>query len=136
MGAAPAARVRLAPTIADLLLISGLLAAAVFSPLFFPRGGEGASVVVRAQGKVMTFPLHRDRVVRVEGARGLTWIEIKAGRAHILRSACSNQRWHHGQGWASTGGQSLVCVPNRVLVEVKGRERSAQASSQVDVVVR
>lgn len=135
MDVARANGIRLTPTPADLALIAAFLIGAFLAPLVFPRAVEGESVLVRAKGQELTLPLDRDQVVRVEGERGLTWIEVRDGRAHILRSACSNQRWHHGQGWASKTGQSLVCVPNRVLVEVQGGH-PAQAGARVDMVVR
>src|SRR3972149_7114800 len=128
-------RPRFRTTPSDLGLIVLFLVGGLLSPYLLSAGGEGSEVVVRSESGETSFPLSRDQTIQVQGRRGPTLIEIRNGRAHIARSACSNQRWHHGQGWASREGQSLVCVPNQVLVEIRGKGGTAQ-SPQVDAGVR
>lgn len=62
--------------------------------------------------------LNRDRVITLPVINGEMDIEIKAGRIRAVRSDCP-QRVCVNTGWIQYAGQTIVCVPNRVLVEVK-----------------
>lgn len=46
-------------------------------------------------------------------------IEIKSGRIRIAESDCPRQICVHA-GWIENPAQTLVCVPNKVLVEITG----------------
>lgn len=112
-------------TLSDVVIVAVLLVVGVVSPSFLPSQ-TGTALTVQARGQTQVFSLTEDRRITVEGDQGVTVIEIERGRARIVQSACRNQRWHHSQVEASLVGQTVACVPNRVLAEVTG-ERDVDA---------
>ena len=49
---------------------------------------------------------------------------VKKGKIEVLHSNCPQGICKH-QGWISRPGQSIVCVPNHVLIEIPGQAPSA-----------
>lgn len=88
-----------------------------------------AEVVVVVDGRTHgVFPLHEDRVLTLSGRLGEAVVEIAGGRVRIASSECADHRWH--AGWLAERG-TLVCVPNRVLVEVR-----AGTETEPDAITR
>lgn len=82
----------------------------------------GSSVVVEVDGKtVASYPLDTDGVFVLNG--GTNTLEIKDGRARISDADCPNMQCVR-QGWISRGGQSIVCLPNKLIVTVISSDRS------------
>lgn len=117
---------------ADLVLIGALAAVclAVFS-LFFLRG-EGASVVVTRDGEVIgRYRLGEDRTVEIADASG--WVTnvlvIAGGRADMTEADCPD-RLCVRQRAIHRAGESLVCLPNRVVVTVEGGKEELDGIAQ------
>ena len=92
--------------------------------LFFNgrKTSPGSSVVVEVDGKtVASYPLDTDGVFVLNG--GTNTLEIKDGRARISDADCPNMQCVR-QGWISRGGQSIVCLPNKLIVTVTSSDRS------------
>ena len=109
--------------IRDIVLI--LAIALVGLCLLFFNGRKtslGSSVVVEVDGKtVASYPLDTDEVFVLNG--GTNTLEIKDGRARISDADCPNMQCVR-QGWISRGGQSIVCLPNKLIVTVTSSDRS------------
>ena len=77
-------------------------------------------VRVRAGGETLfEGRLNQDRRLEVPGPLGTTEIEIRQGRARISRDP-SPRQYCVKQGWLSQGGQTALCLPNRVSLEILG----------------
>lgn len=109
--------------IRDIVLI--LAIALVGLCLLFFNGRKttpGSSVVVEVDGKtVASYPLDTDGVFVMNG--GTNTLEIKDGKARISDADCPNMQCVR-QGWISRGGQSIVCLPNKLIVTVTSSDRS------------
>lgn len=104
----------------DFLLLGGLLLIGCLLGLFLLlTGREGAQVQVRVAGTVVeVFPLNRDRTYPIEGAEGGTnLLVIQDGEAWIEEASCPDGLCVH-MGRIHRDGQSVVCLPNQVVVEV------------------
>jgi len=107
---------------ADLVLIAALLAAGVLLSLgAVLLSRAGMTVVVRVSGSVVaSYPLSEDREVEIAGADGGTnLLVIRDGGAHIRDASCPD-RLCVGMGVIRRTGQSIICLPNRVVVEIAG----------------
>jgi hypothetical protein len=108
----------------DRLLIFSLLILSGLSFWFTRTTSEGAWVIVQVQGNtVARLPLNENRHFAVQGPLGETVISIQHGRAAIESSACPHQLCTQ-MGSVSHAGQMVVCVPNRVVVQVLGQRNS------------
>ena len=104
-------------TVLTVLLIAG----AAFGVHEF-AGGDGAdTVTVKVDGKVTgTYPLAKDQKIRING--GTNILTIKNGKAKMTDADCPDQLCVH-QKAASKNHESIICLPNKVVVEVRSEER-------------
>lgn len=75
------------------------------------------AVVQNTEGFYQVLPLDEDTTVTVSGALGTNVIEVSAGRARCVEADCSNQTCVN-QGWVSGAGQTIVCLPHKLTVQV------------------
>jgi len=80
----------------------------------------GGEVVVHKDGEVFyTGPLSADITITVEGEEGsINVVLIKDGKAIMKEASCPDQLCVHTRP-AEKDGQSIICLPNRVSVEVR-----------------
>ena len=116
----------------DLVLIAVVLAAAalLFFIYIFTRK-EGARVVVRVDGKESgSFSLDEDREVTLAGVGGTNVLVISGGIARVTEADCPDKLCVH-QGSIRYSGQSIVCLPHRLTVEVAGGD-----AAEIDAVAK
>ena len=70
-----------------------------------------------------------NRVVDVEGPLGTTRVLIKDGKARVLDSPCRDKICIK-MGTLSRPGEEAVCLPNRVIVQMKGERRGVDGVSR------
>lgn len=109
---------------ADLVMVGAALAgAALFlgAARWMPAGGpEPARAVVSVGGSpVMTLDLAKDGIYPVEPLGGRMLVEVSGGAVRVLESDCPDQVCVL-TGWVRRPGEMIVCVPNRVVVQVTG----------------
>ena len=110
----------------DWFLIGGVaLLAAVSLGLLYGNRQEGARVVVEVDGsETASYPLTEDRTVVLEGWNGGTnLLVIRDGAATVTEASCPDQLCVH-QGTIRYSGQTIVCLPNRVVVTVEDGEEA------------
>ena len=111
----------------DLLLILGLvLVASVLALLLYPREA-GISVTVSVDGAVVaTYPLSVDQRVTITGAGGENLLVIENGCARIEDADCPDHLCENMPS-ISHVGETIVCLPHRVVLRVVGAESGADA---------
>ena len=75
------------------------------------------AVVQNTEGYRAVLPLDDDASVAVESGRGTNVIEVADGRVRCAESDCSNQICVD-TGWVSQVGQTIVCLPHELTVQV------------------
>ncbi len=113
----------------DMLLILALLvlAGAAYGILRLTREpGNEAAVTVDGQ-LVLTVPLTREATVTVGENRGFrNVVEVSGGRVRVLDADCPD-RLCVRQGWIHYSGESIVCLPHKLVVTVRGSEHDLDA---------
>lgn len=116
----------------DIIVIAVVLCAAalVFLCLnLFSAGGRTA--VVEQNGTVIAeLPLDEDTVFEVKsGGKTTNVVEVKGGKVSVTEADCPDKicRKHRA---ISKSGESIVCLPNKVIVTVSGGD------GEVDGVAR
>ncbi len=106
----------------DLLLL-GILIAIFFVILFFTvmTKKESTFVQVRIDGEITeVFPLSEDLEFEIHGYNGGTnTLIIEGGKAYLKDTSCPDHLCEK-MGKISKSGQSLICLPNHVVVEISG----------------
>ena len=107
----------------DFLLLAVLLAAAalLFSVRGFFAGRPAVMVSVSVDGtEIMTLDLNRNDDIVIESGNAQTnQLLIEAGKAFLTEASCPDKLCVR-QGAISETGQSIVCLPNRVIVTIVG----------------
>ncbi|STO00460.1 Uncharacterized protein conserved in bacteria [[Eubacterium] infirmum] len=108
-----------------LILIGGAL-----SYLAFSGSSTGDLVVVKVNGEIYgKYSLSKDRTITVNRNGHMNKITIKGGKVQVSKSSCKNQICVK-QGSISTTHQSIVCIPNRVVVSIEGKGGEYDVISQ------
>lgn len=118
-------------TRADILLGVSFIIAGIVCIAAIPTlgGGAGATVEVKVAGELKgIYKLEEDREILVEGL-GNNTLEVSQGEAVMTYADCPDQYCVHHRP-ISKGGESIICLPNKVVISIKGGEEQ-----EVDAVV-
>ena len=109
----------------DIILAAVLVVIAALIWLFiYMARSEGAYVLVTVDGEVFgEYPLDTDTEIRRGDDESYNILVIKDGSAAITEASCPDKLCVN-QGKISYDGQSVICLPNKVVVEVRGGEKS------------
>ena len=120
-------------TLADRLVSAGLLAAALAWIGWVAAAPPGRRVVAGDGERVLfVAPLDQPREVELAGPLGPTRLTIDQRGARITASPCA-LKVCMGMGPARRPGDLLVCLPNRILVQVEGE---AEGTAPYDLLSR
>lgn len=80
----------------------------------------GTRLIIRSGGEIVAEPsLLENREIQIAGALGFSTISIQDGRARISRDP-SPRQYCVKQGWLSREGETALCLPNQVSLQVLG----------------
>ena len=101
----------------DIVLVVILLALIVLTLVFVftPEKGEKAEIYLDGE-KVMTLSLDVDREIVLEHMT----IIVEKGAIRVSDADCPDKICK-ARGTISKAGQSIVCVPNRIVIKVVGK---------------
>lgn len=109
----------------DKILIVVILGLVIVWGVFSLLRGQkpGSQVEVQADGKVFgVYDLNQDQEILITGAQGgANLLIIKDGYASITEASCPDKLCVH-QKDIRADGQTIVCLPNKVVVKVIGGE--------------
>lgn len=113
---------------ADVILGLILIVVGLASSYALSLGGErGQMVHISVSGEEYAYySLMEDREAAVERDNHINKITIKGGAVSMAFSDCKGQDCVH-QGKITRTSQSIVCLPNKVLIEIKGENQEYDA---------
>lgn len=113
----------------DVVLIAGILLLSALLWLFLRPGENGAAVVITIDGQeVGRYALYEERTITF-GEEEYNVLEIKDGKAAVIEANCGDHTCVR-TGAVDKAGESIICLPHKLAVQVVGGERS-----DVDAVV-
>ena len=107
----------------DWILAVGVIAASLVFLLFnyFVIHSDGARVIVTVDGNEYgTYLLDEEQQIDIEGTNVLI---IQDGKADMLEADCPDKLCVH-QKAISKEGETIVCLPNKIVIEVEGAAES------------
>jgi hypothetical protein len=102
-------------TVLDAVILAALIAAAGLGAFFIYRIPP-AAVSVKADGHVRTYPLDEDREI----ALGHLTVRIVDGAVWVEHADCADRTCER-TGKITRAGQSIVCLPNGIVVKIVGK---------------
>ena len=114
--------------VAVVLLVAGVLAL-----VFHFTGGEpGGKVQVKVDGKVIgTYSLAEAQSIPIDTKYGHNLVVIESGEAHMEESDCPDH-YCEEQGRISKTGETIVCLPHKLVVETV----TTEDDSDIDAIVK
>lgn len=111
----------------DVIIIGSLITVAAALLLVFSLASKpGSYVEITVDGELYgVYSLSEDREIDINGANLLI---IEGGKAYMKEASCPNHTCI-SRGAVSKSGQSIICLPNKVVVTVKGDRGGADAVS-------
>jgi hypothetical protein len=111
----------------DIALVVALAALPAWSLVRAARARAGrVEVRITRAGKLVgAYPLDRDARISIDEDMV---VEVQSGRVRVAESDCPKGVCRHA-GWFGSPGRAIVCVPNRVVIEVRGAARGYDAES-------
>ena len=113
-----------------ILIITVISVAMLALVLHMIIGGTGAgSATVTIEGKIQgVYSLKEDRIIEIND--GTNILQIKNGYADMIEADCPDKLCVH-QKAVSKRGESIICLPNKVVVSIESEE-----NSEFDAVVQ
>ncbi len=103
-----------------LIILVALLAASALFYFYNRQNSAENNVLVRIDGNVVEHFSLKDEVdYKAESSYGYNYIHIKAGQVYISDADCKNKICVDS-GMIDKTGQSLICLPHRLSVEIIG----------------
>ena len=122
----------------DFILII-LLMIASFSPFLLLRGNQqpGQIAQLRVNSQVVkTFDLRKDQTYtyRDQAHDDINKIEVRDGQIAIVYANCGDQICVR-KGYIGKTGQTIVCLPHRLVIEIMGATDDDKARDKKDRIV-
>lgn len=115
---------------ADIILVASLVLIALvfYIVLQFVVKKDGETVVIKVDGTVRyELPLDKDTDLTVEGYQGgSNQIIIKDKSVRMFEADCPDKICVH-TGKITKTGETIVCLPHRVVVEINGKQKHVDA---------
>lgn len=117
----------------DIVIIAAVIAASIISGIvvFYMQSSNSSSAIVKisAKGKLYkTLLLNSVQSIEVKTDLGTNIVEIDSGKVRIKKSDCANQICVK-EGWIKKSGQSIVCLPHKLVVEIVSGKAQAGPDS-------
>lgn len=96
-------------------------------------GTSGDQVAITVGGKLYgTYSLSQDQTITIKQHGHLNVVSIHGGQVSMTHANCRNQLCVK-EGAISRSNQTIVCLPNQVLVEILGK-KTGKDQSDADVI--
>lgn len=106
---------------ADIFLAVILMVVGIASSVFLVYGGAaGETVKITLNGSTYgTYDLNKDKIIEVTGKDYFDKVEIKDGKVFVKDANCPDKLCIK-QGAIDKTSQSIVCLPNKMVIELIG----------------
>ena len=115
-----------------ILIVALLLAGLIILSVILLTGKKGSTVQVRIDGSITAqYPLSMNRTERIKCIGGTNTLVIENGEAYVTEADCPDGICIR-TGKISRNGQTIICLPHKVVIEICGDE----ADNKTDIIVQ
>ncbi len=117
-------------------VLLGISLIALLAMLALRRGGSQV-VVYREGERAESFALSEDRTYVIDSAYGMNRLVISDGEAFLADADCPD-RLCVKTGKIKFDGQTIVCLPHKVIVAIEGgeKEKAEGSEGEIDIVAK
>ena len=100
-----------------------LLIGIVFTVFVFAFSKKGNTLLIYVDGEIYgEYSLYSDKIIEIDNGFGSNTVIIKNGEAFMEHADCPDKLCLK-QGKISKAGQNIVCLPHRLVLEIKGDKK-------------
>ncbi len=111
----------------DIILIAIYLSSSVILAIYFAFGGlniqtDNKQVVIYVESKLyekVSLPTSNKKLINIKTSNGFNTVVIDGDRVYMHDSDCHDKICIK-QGEIFKAGEMIVCLPNKILVEIQG----------------
>lgn len=117
-------------TKADLILMAAIVIIGLGISIFLVAGShQGNKVEITKDGKPWgTYSLDGEHKITIRDGKELNVVKISGGKVTMESANCKNQVCVHHSPVSRTG-ESIVCLPHKIVVSIKGGDNEYDAIS-------
>lgn len=88
--------------------------------MFFQGNNVGSFAEIYSNGELYgTYSLNKDTVIEIESESGYNKVVVEKGYIFVSDASCPDKN-DVRQGKINKSGQSIICLPNRLIISIKG----------------
>ncbi|MGN1133827.1 MAG: NusG domain II-containing protein [Oscillospiraceae bacterium] len=110
----------------DIILCIAIVVVSIGMLIAFAAfGGEKGETAVITVGskKYGEYPLNEDKEIKISTDSGYNVVQIRNGKVTMLEADCPD-KYCVKQSSVSKTGESIVCLPHRLVIEIKSSKNS------------
>ena len=119
----------------DMILIAAVLAISLISLAAIKMTQkDGKEVIVTVEGKeVYKTSIKKDQIYQIPEKNGTNVMQIKDGKVTMIEATCPDHYCMKQKAVDEHGG-SIICLPNKVVIEGENTAEDSESSPKIDAV--
>ena len=119
----------------DIILIAAVLAISLISLAAIKMTQkDGKEVIVTVDGKeVYKTSIKKDQIYQIPEKNGTNVMQIKDGKVTMIEATCPDHYCMKQKAVDEHGG-SIICLPNKVVIEGENTAEDSESSLKIDAV--
>ena len=119
----------------DMILIVAVLAISLISLAAIKMTQkDGKEVIVTVDGKeVYKTSIKKDQIYQIPEKNGTNVMQIKDGKVTMIEATCPDHYCMKQKAVDEHGG-SIICLPNKVVIEGENTAEDSESSPKIDAV--
>ena len=119
----------------DMILIAAVLAISLISLAAIKMTQkDGKEVIVTVDGKeVYKTSIKKDQIYQIPEKNGTNVMQIKDGKVTMIEATCPDHYCMKQKAVDEHGG-SIICLPNKVVIEGENIAEDSESSPKIDAV--
>ena len=119
----------------DMILIAAVLAISLISLAAIKMTQkDGKEVIVTVDGKeVYKTSIKKDQIYQIPEKNGTNVMQIKDGKVTMIEATCPDHYCMKQKAVDEHGG-SIICLPNKVVIEGENTAEDSESSPKIDAV--
>ena len=111
----------------DIILIISILIISISTIIYYNSNDDIANKTIVYHGKdvILNIDLNINKIYQVDGDNGIVKLEVNNKRIRVLEET-SNYHLCSKQGYISKPNESIICLPNKIIIEIPSDEIDTQ----------
>lgn len=117
--------------IGDVIVAFAVIASALVLSMFMQKNSsDGEAFYIKTESGEYVYPLDEDMVTKFESNGVSLTVEARDGKVGVVASECADGLCEK-RGFISKSGETVVCLPSKVVIGIVPKKESGDADAVV-----